>query len=110
MTTNSMNCELFGDQLMPYLEHEVDDATRLAVERHSVSCADCGALLADLRKLRVDAANLPLLKPSRDLWSGIAARIEAPVLAAPNKCSAIGTAGWPFRERRRRHVSTSSMT
>jgi anti-sigma factor RsiW len=80
MTTNSMNCQLFGDQLMPYLEHEVDDATRLAVERHSVSCADCGALLADLRKLRVDAANLPLLKPSRDLWSGIAARIEAPVL------------------------------
>ena len=32
MTTNSMSCELFGDQLMPYLEHEVDDVTRLAVE------------------------------------------------------------------------------
>ena len=80
MTTNAMNCELFSDQLMAYLENEVDDATRSAVERHSVTCAECGPLLADLRKLRVDAANLPALKPSRDLWSGIAERIETPVL------------------------------
>jgi hypothetical protein len=80
MTTNAMSCDLFGNQLMAYLEHEVDDATRVAIERHSVTCAECGALLADLRKLRVDAANLPTMQPSRDLWSGIAARIEAPVL------------------------------
>jgi anti-sigma factor RsiW len=80
MTTNAMSCDLFGNQLMAYLEHEVDDATRIAIERHSVTCAECGALLADLRKLRVDAANMPALNPSRDLWSGIAARIEAPVL------------------------------
>lgn len=80
MTMNAMSCDLFGNQLMAYLEHEVDDATRVAIERHSVTCAECGALLADLRKLRVDAANLPTMQPSRDLWSGIAARIEAPVL------------------------------
>jgi anti-sigma factor RsiW len=80
MTTNAMSCDLFGNQLMAYLEHEVDDATRVAIERHSVTCAECGALLADLRKLRIDAANMPALQPSRDLWSGIAARIEAPVL------------------------------
>lgn len=80
MTTNSMSCELFGNQMMAYLEHEVDDTTRAAIERHSVGCAECGALLADVRKLQVDAANLPVLKPSRDLWSGISARIEAPVL------------------------------
>ena len=86
MTTNTMDCELFTNSLMAYLEHEVDDAMRVAMERHSVTCDECGALLADLRKLRVDAANMPALKPSRDLWSGIAARIEAPVLD-------IGTAG-----------------
>jgi hypothetical protein len=80
MTTNGMTCELFTDRLLPYLEHEVDEATRSAVERHAGSCGDCGALLADLRKLRVDAANLPTLQPSKDLWAGIAARIEAPVL------------------------------
>ena len=80
MTTNAMNCELFTEQLMAYLEHEVDDATRYAMERHAVTCDECGALLADIRKLRMDAANLPPMQPSRDLWSGIAARIEAPVL------------------------------
>ena len=80
MTTNAMNCELFTDQLMAYLERDTDDATRDAMERHAVTCAECGALLADLRKLRIDAANLPEMQPSRDLWSGIAARIEAPVV------------------------------
>jgi hypothetical protein len=80
MTTNTMTCDGFGDRLMAYLEHETDDTTRAALERHAASCAECGALLADLRKLRVDASNLPELTPSRDLWSGIAARIEAPVV------------------------------
>src|SRR6185436_18330545 len=47
------------------------------------SCADCGPLLADLRKLTSDAAALPELAPSRDLWSGIAARIETPVVELP---------------------------
>jgi hypothetical protein len=80
MTTNAMNCELFTDRLLEFLEHELDDATRYAMERHAVACGECGALLADIRKLRMDAANLPQMQPSRDLWSGIAARIEAPVL------------------------------
>ena len=81
MMTNAMGCEQFTDRLMPYLEHEVDDATRTAIERHAVTCGECGALLADLRKLRTDASNLPVLQPSKDLWSGIAARIEAPVVS-----------------------------
>ncbi|MEX2152436.1 MAG: zf-HC2 domain-containing protein [Gemmatimonadaceae bacterium] len=76
-----MSCELFTERLMAYLEHETDEATRAAIERHSVTCAECGALLADLRKLRIDSANLPELQPSRDLWSGIATRIEAPVVS-----------------------------
>jgi hypothetical protein len=37
-------------------------------------------LLADLRGLRVEAASLPELAPTRDLWAGIAARIETPVV------------------------------
>jgi hypothetical protein len=81
MTTNGMSCELFNDRLMAYFEYETDEQTRVAMERHAVTCGDCGPLLADLRKLRIDAANLPGLVPSRDLWSGIAERIEAPVVA-----------------------------
>lgn len=80
MTTNAMSCDVFHERLMAYLESETDDATRAAVERHAATCADCGAVLADVRKIRADAAQLPQLAPSRDLWAGIAARIEAPVL------------------------------
>jgi anti-sigma factor RsiW len=76
-----MSCAYFSERLMAYLEHETDDPTRAALERHALSCAECGALLADLRSLRIEASNLPELTPSRDLWSGIAARIEAPVVS-----------------------------
>jgi len=81
MTNHPMNCDVFTDRLMAYLEDETDAQTRIGIERHAVTCGDCGAILADLRKLRIDAANMPELAPSRDLWSGIAERIEAPVVS-----------------------------
>ena len=80
MTTNTTSCEYFDDHLMGLLENEVNDATRAALEQHAMSCAECGSVLADLRRLRAEAAALPKLTPSRDLWAGIAARIEAPVV------------------------------
>ena len=97
MTDNTMTCDLFTDRLMAYLEHETDDVTRAAMERHAVRCADCGPLLADVRKLRVDAANLPELAPARDLWAGISERIEAPVVSIGATSAARGASG-----RRRR--------
>ena len=33
---------------------DVDEPTRAAMEAHAAACAECGALLADLRKLRVE--------------------------------------------------------
>lgn len=90
MTTDAMNCERFNDQLMDYLEHGGDAATRASVEHHAVTCDECGTLLADIRKLRVDAANLPAFAPSRDLWSGIATRIETPVVPIAAGATGIG--------------------
>jgi anti-sigma factor RsiW len=78
--TNPMTCDQFADQLAEYLEHSLDATTRVARETHASSCDECGALLADLRKIQVGAAKLPELEPTRDLWSGIAARIETPVV------------------------------
>lgn len=77
---NKVSCEEFGDRLADLLERELDETTRAALESHAVSCGDCGPLLADVRKLRIDASNLPVLAPRRDLWDGIAARIDAPVI------------------------------
>ena len=79
MTTN-VHCEEFVERLADLLERDVDETTRAALESHAVSCGDCGPLLADLRKLRIDASNLPLLAPTRELWQGISQRIDAPVI------------------------------
>lgn len=84
MSDPILSCELFRDTLADHLEHDVDEAMRLRMETHALSCDDCGALLADLRSLRIDAANLPELAPSRDLWTEIAQRIDqAVVVGAP---------------------------
>ena len=73
-------CDAFGDRLADLLERDVDESARAALEAHALACADCGTLLADLRKLRIDASNLATLAPSRDLWEGISQRIDAPVI------------------------------
>ena len=76
-----MTCEQLEERLSEWLDHDVDPATRVMVERHLSSCARCTALVADLAEIRREAASLPALVPSRDLWPGIEARIQAPVIA-----------------------------
>jgi anti-sigma factor RsiW len=76
-------CLAVDERLMDFLEGDLDAADRAAVEAHLAACGRCGALVADLRALSADAAALPTLRPERDLWAGIAARIEAPVVPLP---------------------------
>jgi len=76
----SISCDRFADKLSDYLERDVDEPTRASMDAHAAECAECGSLLTDLRSLRLAAANLPELVPSRDLWNGIAERIETPVI------------------------------
>jgi hypothetical protein len=75
-----LDCDGFATALADYLEGDAPDAVRAAVEAHAEECGSCGPLLADLQGIRRDAASLPVLVPSRDLWSGIAERIDARVL------------------------------
>lgn len=75
-----LDCDGFAAALADYLEGDAPDAVRAAIESHADYCADCGALLADLRAIPRQAAALPALTPSRDLWSGIAERIDTRVL------------------------------
>lgn len=75
-----LDCDGFAAELADYLEGDAPDAVRAAVESHAAECADCRQLLEDLRSLRHEAAALPALVPSRDLWSGIAERIDARVI------------------------------
>ncbi|HEY5219917.1 MAG TPA: zf-HC2 domain-containing protein [Gemmatimonadaceae bacterium] len=80
MSESTMTCETFGQRLMDFLEGDLDGATHAAMEAHARQCTPCGTLLADFRQLTARASQLPALTPSRDLWSGISARLEAPVV------------------------------
>lgn len=77
--SHEMNCERLDALLADYLENELPREERAAVEAHLGECLRCAALIRDIEGVRRDAANLPVLEPSRDLWDGIAARIETPV-------------------------------
>jgi hypothetical protein len=76
-----MTCEQLDERLSDWLENDVDLATRTMLERHMAACARCTALVADLALVRREAASLPELAPSRDLWPEIEARIQAPVIS-----------------------------
>jgi len=78
--THEMNCEAFDEALADYLEGDLGPAQRQAVEAHMASCVRCTALVRDLQQIRSSAGELGELSPSRDLWTGIASRIEAPVV------------------------------
>ncbi len=91
MTNSDMNCDAFDAALPDYLEGTLDGSLRASVERHLRECVRCAGLLRDLESIRDEAAVLPDLVPSRDLWAGIEARIAAPV---------IPLAARPVRQRR----------
>jgi anti-sigma factor RsiW len=63
------------DRLSEYLDGELDDAERMALEAHLATCADCTAVLAELRRVVARAQALDDRPPARDLWNGIAERI-----------------------------------
>ena len=74
--------------LSAWFEGDLGEADRRAVDAHLRQCLRCAALVRDIEGIRHDAANLPPLAPSRDLWAGIAARIEAPVIELPTRQAA----------------------
>ena len=82
--TAPMTCARFeallGDLMDETLDGALDAATREACGRHRATCAACAALLADLSTIREGAALLAAPAPSRDLWDGIAARLDTPVV------------------------------
>lgn len=84
MIPPAMTCAQFqarlGDLLDDTADPAMDAATHAACGRHRGACAACAALLADLSTIREAAALLRAPAPSRDLWDGIDARLDTPVL------------------------------
>ncbi|HEU4878221.1 MAG TPA: zf-HC2 domain-containing protein [Gemmatimonadaceae bacterium] len=81
MIDRQLNCAECDEIFPEYFEGELDDARRAMVEAHASSCARCQGLIRDIASIQQTAANLPDLAPSRDLWQGIEARIQPPVVS-----------------------------
>lgn len=76
----NITCEHVDSVLSAWLEGDLGGDERRAVDAHLRECLRCVSLVRDIENIRTDAAKLPEMAPSRDLWAGIAARIEAPVI------------------------------
>jgi hypothetical protein len=81
MIDKQLNCAECDELFPDYFEGELDEARRAIVEAHASSCARCQGLIRDIASIQQTAANLPDLTPSRDLWQGIEARIQPPVVS-----------------------------
>jgi anti-sigma factor RsiW len=73
MMTHEQTLERLDD----YVGGELPEVDRLAVQAHLAACESCRAEAEALRELVRQAATLPRgIAPPRDLWQGIAERIE----------------------------------
>ena len=90
MTYDKHDCDLMCERLAAYLEGDLTPADQATAEQHLAECASCAEVLAELRAIASEAATLPLLAPSRDLWSGIEARISTPVASLGGASTAVG--------------------
>jgi anti-sigma factor RsiW len=75
MTTH----EEWTDRLSDYLDGELSSDEQRAVESHVRGCAQCAAVLNDLKRVvaRARAAGEAARPPQADLWAAIAERIDS---------------------------------
>lgn len=72
------------ERLDHFLDGELPDPERITVQEHLGRCDECLAEVEALRGIRAGALALPReIAPARDLWPGIAARIQSGVPAEP---------------------------
>jgi negative regulator of sigma E activity len=91
----NITCEHVDSVLSAWFEGDLGDEERRAVDTHLRECLRCASLVRDIENIRLDATKLPELAPSRDLWDGIAARIEAPVIELkPRQAPAPARRNW----------------
>ena len=70
-----MNCHDLNETLVDLVDGRLDGAEQRGVERHLEGCANCRALVEDLRSIRAAAFMLDRREPKADTWSKLQAAI-----------------------------------
>jgi anti-sigma factor RsiW len=68
--------EQWTDQLSDYLDGELPGGEHDALVAHLGNCAECTAVLNDLKRVVQQAQTVKARPPHSDLWTGIAARLD----------------------------------
>lgn len=89
------------DRLSDFMDGGLGATDHAEVEAHLAECGDCRRILEGLRRVASRAADLGPVEPTRDLWGGIVATIEAPVSKQAGVAQVIKL---PTAEARRREV------
>ena len=73
-----MKCaDLQSDVLVDLVDGRLDPAEQRDIERHLDACAECKALVTDLRSIRAAAFMLDRREPAAALWTKLQAAVEA---------------------------------
>ncbi|MGH9386441.1 MAG: anti-sigma factor family protein [Vicinamibacterales bacterium] len=72
-----MQCDDLSNVLVDFIDGRLDPDAERAVERHLDSCADCRALVVDLRTIRAAAFMLDRHEPGPDVWKSLQERVAA---------------------------------
>jgi len=74
-----MKCEDLGEALVDLVDGRLDGAEQRSIERHLEGCANCRALVDDLRSIRAAAFMLDRREPDASTWT----RLQAAIAAEP---------------------------
>jgi hypothetical protein len=77
--------DLWTNRLSEYIDGELDNTERAALEAHLETCGHCYATLADLRQVVSRAKALEDREPAKDLWAGIRAGLTPARGAVPGR-------------------------
>jgi anti-sigma factor RsiW len=75
-----MNCADLNQALVDLVDGRLDGAEQRDVERHLASCANCRALVEDMRSIRAAAFMLDRREPKAGTW----AKVQAAIAAEPS--------------------------
>lgn len=110
MSETMMTCADCDQMFLDHFEGALRDDVRAKFDSHVSSCARCQGLMRDVDAIRDEAATLPELTPSRDLWSGIEARIQPDVVAIASRPSRQLSRRWLAAAAAALIVATSGVT